>query len=97
MLTPTRYLIVAVAAAAPLAAQQPAAHPTTVPMARAARATARISVDGRLDEQAWAAASAITEFRQSRPDEGKPSSLPTEVRFLFDDEAVYVAAKLGEL
>src|SRR3954471_11155371 len=86
----------ALLAASPLAAQQPAAHPTEVPSVKAVRVNERLSIDGKLDEAAWAAATPIRDFRQVRPDEGKPSSLPTEIRFLFDDEALYVAAKLGE-
>jgi hypothetical protein len=83
-------------AASVLRAQQPAAHPTPVPSAHASRASERISMDGKLDEAAWAAATPITEFRQVQPDEGKPSTLRTEVRFLFDDEALYVGAKLSD-
>src|SRR3954467_3953063 len=97
MLNPTRLLsAVALLATAPLAAQQPAAHPTTVPSVQAVRTREHLSIDGKLDEAAWASATPIREFRQTRPDEGKPSPLPTEVRFLFDDEALYVAAKLDE-
>ena len=96
LIHPRHYVAAMLVAATPLAAQQPAAHPTTVPIAHAVRASARPSIDGKLDEAAWGAATPITQFTQSRPDEGKPSSVPTEVRFLFDDEALYVAAKLGE-
>jgi hypothetical protein len=77
-------------------AQQPGAHPTPVPSVAAARLTGHIAIDGKLDEAAWSGAVPITDFRQSRPDEGQPSTLPTEVRFLFDDEALYIAAKLSE-
>jgi hypothetical protein len=97
MLTHPRHLVAAIlVAATSLPAQQPAAHPTTVPVSHAVRAGTRPTIDGKLDEAAWAAATPITTFTQSRPDEGKPSSLPTEVRFLYDDEALYVAARLGE-
>ena len=97
MPNPTRLLSVAIVAmTTTVAAQQPATHPTNVPVTRAVRASERPSIDGKLDERAWAAATPITEFRQSRPNEGETSSLPTEVRFLYDDEALYVAAKLGE-
>ena len=83
-------------AAMPLSAQQPAAHPTPVPRAQAVHLADRLSIDGKVDEAAWASAPPITEFRQSRPDEGKPSALATEVRFLFDDEALYVGARMRE-
>src|SRR5689334_6461913 len=94
MRSPTGLLLLLISVAA--SAQQSAAHPTTVPTARASRVTAKISIDGKVDEAAWAAATPITQFTQSQPEEGKPSALPTEVRFLYDDEALYVAAKLGE-
>jgi hypothetical protein len=97
MLTPARLIFAALLiAVAPLAAQQPAAHPTPVPSAKAVHFADRLAVDGKLDETAWATATPITEFRQSRPDEGKPSALATEVRFLFDDEALYVGARMRE-
>lgn len=77
------------------AQQTSSAHETT-PVAAAARVVGRIAVDGRVDEAAWAAAKPITEFRQSRPAEGDVSSMATEVRFLFDDEALYVGARMSE-
>jgi hypothetical protein len=51
-------------------------------------------VDGRLDESAWAAAPAFTEFLQYEPDEGHPASERTEVRVLVDDAAIYVGARM---
>jgi hypothetical protein len=98
MMTSTRLTVVAFTFATiqSVQAQQPAAHPTAVPVARAVRAADRISIDGKIDEAAWRAATPITEFRQSRPDDGKPSALTTEVRFLYDDEALYVAARMSE-
>jgi hypothetical protein len=87
-------LVVAVAGTA--AAQSTTSVHAATPEAHAARLNGRIIIDGKIDEGAWAAATPIREFRQSRPDEGQPSSLPTEVRFLFDDDALYVAAKLSE-
>ena len=95
---PKKSLLVAlsVAAAGPAFAQQTTSVHGATPVARAVPAGARLSIDGKLDEAAWAAATPITQFRQSRPDDGQASTLPTEVRFLFDGEALYVAAKLGE-
>src|SRR5262249_20287513 len=69
-------------------------HRTPVPVATAVRRTSSIRLDGRLDDSPWAAATPITEFRQIDPDEGKPASQRTEVRFLFDDEALYVGARM---
>src|SRR3981081_4082795 len=53
-----------------------------------------ITIDGRLDEAAWVAATPITEFVQSFPDEGKPPSQKTEVRILYDASAIYIGARM---
>jgi len=46
------------------------------------------------DEEAWASAPPVTEYRQTQPDEGEPISQRTEARFLYDDDALYVGAML---
>jgi hypothetical protein len=69
-------------------------HTTPVPTARAAARQGRILLDGKLDEPAWIAAEPISNFTQNDPEEGKPASQRTEVRFLFDDDALYVGAKM---
>ena len=88
--------LAAALAAAPLAAQQAASVHASAPVATAARRAEAISIDGRITEGAWATATPITQFRQSQPNEGEPSTVPTEVRILFDDEALYVAARMRE-
>ena len=75
----------------PPAAAAPA-RPT--PRISAVRVTAKIAVDGRLDEADWARALPATGFLQKDPDEGKPATEPTEVRFLYDDDALYVGARM---
>jgi hypothetical protein len=62
------------------------------PTATAVRTDATISIDGTLDESAWFTAPAVSDFWQISPDEGAPVSEHTEVRFLYDDEAIYVGA-----
>src|SRR5690348_8445122 len=84
------------ALALPLAAQEPATAGHDVPSASATRRAGPITIDGRLDEAAWAAATPITKFRQSQPDEGADASLATEVRILYDDDALYVGARMSE-
>src|SRR5581483_7974347 len=69
-------------------------HRIPVPSAHAARRTGPIVLDARLDEPAWQAAEPITQFTQNDPHEGEPASQRTEVRFLFDDDALYVGAKM---
>ena len=94
----TRLAVVALAfaATAPAAAQQSTSIHAETPVARASRIASRLVIDGKIDEASWTAATPIREFRQSRPDDGQPSSLTTDVRFFFDDEALYVVAKLGD-
>ncbi len=54
----------------------------------------RIRVDGRLDEPVWAAARWSTGFVQRDPLEGRPATQATEVAVAFDDDALYIAARL---
>ncbi len=67
-----------------------------LPRARAERVEGDITLDGRLEERAWADAPPITGFTQNDPEEGEPVSQPTEVRILYDDVAVYVGAMLRD-
>lgn len=73
-----------------VAAQSMASTPT----ARAVPLRAPVTIDGRLDEEAWREVPAITSFTQLDPNEGAPVSERTEVYIAFDDEAIYVAARL---
>ena len=58
----------------------------------AVRITEKISIDGHLDEQAWQLASPATGFIQWAPRPGEPATERTEVRFIYDDENLYVGA-----
>ena len=71
-------------------------HPTPPPAAAAAHRAGPIAVDGRLDEAAWRAATPITGLRQYQPAEGQPATLATEVRVLYDDDALYVGARMTD-
>jgi hypothetical protein len=64
------------------------------PSVAAVRIEAPPSIDGRLDDAAWTGAVVISSFTQRDPDEGAPASEPTEVRIVYDSEAIYVAARL---
>jgi hypothetical protein len=75
-------------------ADLPYGHRLPVPTAVAARRAGAILLDAKLDEPAWRAATPITAFRQVDPDEGKPATQRTEVRFLYDDDALYIGAKM---
>ncbi|HJP91433.1 MAG TPA: carbohydrate-binding family 9-like protein [Pyrinomonadaceae bacterium] len=60
-----------------------------VPSYQVARVTTELKIDGRLDEQAWADASAVSNFVNNR--DGSPSKLTTEARVLYDDKFIYFA------
>jgi hypothetical protein len=60
----------------------------------AARRTHPIHLDGVLDEADWARAPVATSFTQRFPDPGKPATFQTEVRILYDDDAIYVGARM---
>lgn len=62
----------------------------------ALRVSEKITVDGRLDETVWAGAEVATSFVMFEPDNGKPEDKEkkSEVRVLYDDEAVYFGAVL---
>ena len=62
--------------------------------AAAVRIDEQIVLDGRLDEPAWQRAQPAVDFYQQAPDEGQLATLPTEVRFLYDDAMLYVGAML---
>jgi hypothetical protein len=87
-------LAAALLAAGPLRAQDPPAVAPDAPSTTAARATASIRLDGSLEEPAWAAAPATTGLLQREPAEGEAATQRTEVRFLYDDEALYVGARM---
>jgi len=84
---------------APAQAQQPAPTPAAAPIdyatarldrrLNAVRSTGPITLDGQLDEAAWAAAPLATNFVQNDPREGEPATYETEVRVLYDDDALY--------
>jgi hypothetical protein len=53
-----------------------------------------IQLDGRLDEVVWAQATYHSDFEQKGNDRSYPPRVRTEVAFLRDDQALYVAARM---
>ena len=53
-----------------------------------------IRVDGRLDDEAWQKAAPITDFIQKEPTEGAVPTDPMDVRIAFDDDVLYVGARM---
>ena len=74
----------------------PARTPDARRTVRAARAVAGIRLDGTLDDAAWSRATPASDFVQAEPLSGQPSSERTEVRVLFDDQYLYIGARLHD-
>ena len=78
---------------------QPARHSTAShalpsPTVVAGRRTSEITLDGRLDEPAWSGVQPATDFRQAQPKPGEPATQRTEIRLLFDEDAIYIGARM---
>ncbi len=82
-------LLVSFAFAAPGMAQDEKAKPAPLPVYEVLRARAPLRIDGKLDEEAWAKASAIDNFVNNL--NGSPSTYKTEARILYDDKFLYFA------
>ena len=52
------------------------------------------SIDGVLDDAGWGEAIPIVDFSQKVPLEGAEPSVSTEVRLLYDENALYVGARM---
>jgi hypothetical protein len=59
-----------------------------------ARRSATISIDGLPTEAVWQSAPAESGFVQADPDQGAAPTYRTETRVLYDDEAIYVSARM---
>ncbi len=66
------------------------------PTLHAVRTTSRIVIDGDLSDAAWQSAPEFTDFTQHDPDDGKPATLRTSVRIVYDDNAIYFGAKMED-
>lgn len=79
-------------AAAAAAAAATAAEPSrTITVSRAATAPV---VDGRIDDPAWRDAAPISDFHQQRPDYREPPTERTVVRITYDQDHIYIGARL---
>ena len=61
-----------------------AAHPLSDP----------IQIDGQLDEEVWSTAPSFTGFVQAEPVEGARADNDSKVWVLYDDDALYIGARL---
>jgi uncharacterized protein DUF5916/cellulose/xylan binding protein with CBM9 domain len=74
------------------------AHPNGIPVprVRAVRASRSPVIDGRLDDEVWRQAPVTSGFTQSRPNEGAPAAEQTEVQVAYDENALYIGARMHE-
>ncbi|HEX3578627.1 MAG TPA: DUF5916 domain-containing protein [Thermoanaerobaculia bacterium] len=87
----TPVFLIALCAAGAYAANWPE-HPVL----HAVRATQSPVVDGDLSDPAWQKAPEFTDFTQHDPDDGKPATMPTSVRIVYDDHAIYFGVKMTD-
>ncbi len=57
--------------------------------------TGSVHVDGNLDDEVWRLASPVTDFVQTEPLEGASPTDPMDVRFLYDESALFVGARMS--
>jgi hypothetical protein len=87
-------VLIALAWSAPARAQNHSSESRATRALQAVRVEARPTIDGRITEAEWAGADVATGFVQLRPSPGRPATQRTEVRILYDDDALYVAARM---
>src|ERR1051326_393147 len=68
----------------------------SLPSLSAIRTSTPPKIDGVLDEEIWKNAPVATDFLQDEPEYHKPSSQHTEVKIIYDDNAIYVGAFMYE-
>ncbi|HEY7897498.1 MAG TPA: DUF5916 domain-containing protein [Gemmatimonadaceae bacterium] len=75
-------------------AQPPAATATGISTMKAVRATGLIHIDGVLDEADWSRAPVAADFMESYPNSKERPHDGTEVRVLYDNNALYVGIRM---
>ncbi len=90
---------VSLAAAIALASSATAQEVSTTPVVaqkqvRAVRVDTPPVIDGRMDDAVWQQAEPITDFHQIRPGNQTEPSERTEVYVVYDDDAMYIAARM---
>lgn len=70
--------------------------PEQAKFAQATRTATAPVIDGRLDDEVWQQARVIDDFHQIRPGNGAQPSERTEIYLLYDDDALYVGARLWD-
>lgn len=70
---------------------------TSIPLSaqktmEAFRTLEKINVDGKATESDWSKAQMVGKFTQFKPQPGTPSTQKTEVKIMYDDDALYIFA-----
>jgi hypothetical protein len=76
---------------APASPQFSPGHALPSPTTSAVRTSEPIVIDGRFDEESWAAAAVVTNLIQRDPIEGAAPTERTEIRILYDNRQIYFA------
>lgn len=94
----TRSVSLAILLLVPPLAAQTATNVSTPPrpLAQAVRVAAGPVLDGRLDDVAWSSAPVLAGFLQHEPFDDRPATERSEVRIVFDGEALYIGARLHD-
>lgn len=58
----------------------------------AIKTTDKITIDGNLTEEIWKTTPVASGFTQLRPKPGEKATQPTEVKIIYDDQALYIGA-----
>ncbi len=66
------------------------------PAMRAVRAAVPPVIDANLNDAVWQNAPEITGFTQHDPEDGKPATQKTVVKIAYDDQAIYIAARMED-
>jgi len=80
-------------AVAPVKLEVPVELARRAPTLTAVRIGHPPDIDGRIDDEAWQQASVERSFTQNYPNEGQAPTERTELRVVYDDDAIYVAVK----
>jgi len=75
-----------------LAQEVPAGN--TEKVVRVVRVESPPVIDGKLDDAIWQQADVISDFHQTRPGNGAEPSDRTEVYLVYDDNAIYIGARM---
>lgn len=92
----TAFAVLSLVAISPVSAQEALSPEETarVKQVRAVRVSVPPVIDGDLSDPVWTQAEVITDFHQTRPGNGTPPSERTEVYVLYDEDALYIAARM---